>query len=295
MLKKLMYISFILLFAARVAAQQSYVIDSVCVGSNRTYRIDGEKGSTYEWHLKDMLGNEVTLTNPSGIPFTDITSPGDTVWGSEIDILWNTVDQFILSTYHFSVHGCDTLEHGYVRVFDLPEADAGNDQTVCTNEIITLSTATAGNYSSLLWTTSGDGTFNYNDRLHPTYYPGHQDSIAGSVELILTANGMALNETCTPVTDTVVIQFGGPKLDLAFTNLLCYNDNSGTIKANVSDGFAPYTYSWEGPGGYTSALDSVYGLAAGKYILTVTDDAGCVVIDSIAITEPDQLELTVTK
>lgn len=287
--RKLMYILLILLFAANLAAQESYVIDSVCVGSTRTYRIEGEKGSTYEWHLQDTLGNELTVSNSSGIPFKEINSEGDSIWGSDIEILWDVIDEFVLSTYQFSMHGCDTLEHGYVRVFDLPVVDAGDDQIVCDNQSIQLSTDTAWNYSSLLWTTSGDGTFDFEDQLHPTYYPGAQDSISGDVELILTANGIAQNGTCTPVLDTMVIQIGGPKVEFAFTNLLCYHDNSGTIKANVSDGIEPYTYAWSGPGGYTSAQNSIYNLAAGMYIVTVTDDTGCMVKDSIEITEPQEL------
>ena len=284
-----MYILFILLFAASAAAQESYVIDSVCVGANRTYRIDGEKGSTYEWHLKDINENELTLTNPSGTPFIDVITPGDTVWGSETDILWDVTGEFVLSTYQFSEHGCDTLEHGYVKVFDLPDADAGDDQVVCTDGVVNLTTDNAWNYSSLLWTTLGDGTFNFTDQLHPTYYPGYQDSIAGSVELVLTANGMALNSTCTPAIDTMVIQIGSPQVDLVSANLLCYNDNSGTIKVNITEGFGPYSIAWTGPNGFTSSKDSIYNLAAGMYIVTITDDAGCEVTDSVEITEPEEL------
>ena len=71
-----MYIWLFILLATGLAAQETYVIDSVCVGANRDYRIDGEKGSTYDWHIQDTLGNEIA--NPANVLFTDISAPGDT-------------------------------------------------------------------------------------------------------------------------------------------------------------------------------------------------------------------------
>ncbi|HNW53224.1 MAG TPA: hypothetical protein PKN21_03095, partial [Bacteroidales bacterium] len=51
----------ILLAVAYVAAGQGYVIDSVCRGAERHYRIDGETGSTYTWTLTDPSGHIITL------------------------------------------------------------------------------------------------------------------------------------------------------------------------------------------------------------------------------------------
>jgi len=42
-MKKLMYIFLFLLIAANVAAQADYVIDLVCSGTGRVYRIDTKK------------------------------------------------------------------------------------------------------------------------------------------------------------------------------------------------------------------------------------------------------------
>ncbi len=295
MLRKLMYILFILLMAANLAAQENYVIDSVCVGASRTYRIEGGNGSTYEWHLQDTSGNELTVSNSSGVLFKEVDSNGDSIWGSDIEIQWNDVGEFILSTFQYSVHGCDTLEYGYVKVFDLPVANAGDDIIACNGQPVTLLSDTAWNYSSILWTAPlGDGAFDDEYQLHPTYTPGYQDSINGRVELILTAEGMSLNGTCTPVTDTMVIQINNPQLDLAFTNLLCYHDSSGTIKANVSGGMEPYSYAWSGPDGYNAAQDSVFHLAAGMYFVVVTDANGCTATDSVEITEPDELLAEIT-
>jgi len=271
-----------------VAAQDPYVIDSVCVGADRDYRIDGESIlDTYEWFITDTFG--VTITSPSYIDFEVVNSLGDTTWGSEINYTWNDVGEFEILTLHYSEHGCDTFELGRVKVYEAPGVNAGVDQVVCSNEAIILSGDTAWNYSTILWETRGDGTFNFDDQLHPTYNQGTNDSIAGNVTLILTANGLAENGTCTPAIDSVFIQFSDPELSLISTDILCYNDSSGMIKVNVTGANPPYNFDWTGPDGYTASGDSIYGLASGKYIVTLIDAVGCTATDSVEITEPPEL------
>ncbi|MBK6281826.1 MAG: SprB repeat-containing protein [Draconibacterium sp.] len=72
-------------------------------------------------------------------------------------------------------------------------------------------------------------------------------------------------------------------------HLRCYNDNSGSVKAVVSNGNKPFKYKWTGPKGFTSTADSIFGLAAGEYIVNITDNLGCQSTDSIQITQPDEL------
>lgn len=62
---------------------------------------------------------------------------------------------------------------------------AGPDDETCTgSDYNCLGSAT--NFSSLLWLTSGDGTFDFPNAIEPTYTPGSQDSINGDVTLTLT-------------------------------------------------------------------------------------------------------------
>jgi pimeloyl-ACP methyl ester carboxylesterase len=68
----------------------------------------------------------------------------------------------------------------------LPTAFAGDDATTVENESFQVS-ATAGNYSSLLWQTSGDGSFDDASLLNPVYYPGTEDVRSSTVVLRLVA------------------------------------------------------------------------------------------------------------
>lgn len=57
----------------------------------------------------------------------------------------------------------------------------------------------------------------------------------------------------------------------------------GTASVVVNGGTAPYTYSWS-PGSMTTS--SVSGLCAGTYTITVTDNTGGTVVNSVTIAEP---------
>ena len=65
-----------------------------------------------------------------------------------------------------------------------------------------------------------------------------------------------------------------------------YGGSDGSIDVTVTGGTPSYTYSWTGPGSFTSALKDITGLEAGTYILNVTDANGCVSSISVTISQP---------
>jgi hypothetical protein len=75
-----------------------------------------------------------------------------------------------------------------VTVNPPPSAVAGIDSTVCVQAIQFPVSGTASNYSTVMWTTSGDGTFGSATLLNTEYIPGTGDHTNGSVDLTLTAS-----------------------------------------------------------------------------------------------------------
>lgn len=70
-------------------------------------------------------------------------------------------------------------------------------------------------------------------------------------------------------------------------NVSCYGEYDGELGIVASGGIAPYTYDWNPGVGNT---DTIVGLGAGNYELTVTDINGCTsTISNYLITEPDSL------
>ena len=82
----------------------------------------------------------------------------------------------------------------------LPQVSAGEDQTICEDHLIQL-TASASNYSSLLWTTSGDGSFNDPSIPDAVYTPGSNDLANGNVNLEIEINPIA---PCTGVANDFI-------------------------------------------------------------------------------------------
>lgn len=84
---------------------------------------------------------------------------------------------------------------------------AGPDDESCENEPYQC-LGTATNQSSVLWLTSGDGTFDFEDILQPQYNPGPLDIENGSVNLTLTIVDVAGEEFEDEMTLTLL---GGPE------------------------------------------------------------------------------------
>ncbi|MFO8130222.1 MAG: PKD domain-containing protein, partial [Bacteroidales bacterium] len=87
------------------------------------------------------------------------------------------------------------------------------------------------------------------------------------------------------VTESIEILQPAAPLSVSFTHpdTVCYGASNGWATAEVGGGTQPYYYEWSsGTGVYT---DSIYNLPAGTYSLTVTDDNGCILTDSIVIHE----------
>ena len=51
-------------------------------------------------------------------------------------------------------------------------------------------------------------------------------------------------------------------------------ESDGSINITMDEGAPPYTYSWTGPGSFTSSSEDITELEPGVYYLTVTDDEG---------------------
>jgi gliding motility-associated-like protein len=101
--------------------------------------------------------------------------------------------------------------------------------------------------------------------------------------------------SCVTAIDTVITT---PASDISiikeFTDLKCFNDSSGSIEVkSVSNGSAPYVYNWTGPNGYTSSSEDITNLAAGVYVLSLTDNNLCTLDnDSTIVLEPDTVSIT---
>ncbi|MCW5521206.1 cadherin-like domain-containing protein, partial [Aureitalea sp. L0-47] len=101
---------------------------------------------------------------------------------------------------------------------------------------------------------------------------------AGVYTVSVTIDGTV----CDPVSQSVTINEPATAVNVTATstNESGPGSGDGTATANPSGGTPPYTYSWS-PGGQTT--QTITGLTAGTYTVTVTDDNGCTATTSTTV------------
>jgi len=73
-----------------------------------------------------------------------------------------------------------------------------------------------------------------------------------------------------------------------FTNVVCNGGSTGSASATPNYGITPYTYSWS-PSSQTT--QTVTGLSAGTYTVTVTDHGGCTATETAIVKQPQTLSV----
>lgn len=189
--------------------------DRIVCASENLIQINGsaQNYSQIQW----ITSGTGSFSNPGSLTTTYTFSPADKAAGQIFLILKATGRGRCLGELTF-----DTL---VVTLSPLPVANAGEDEEICAGEVVTLD-GTAGNYSSVLWTTSGDGVFSNPSVLNPVYSPGPQDRSNGSVVLTLKAMGAAPCQT-QMFSDQKEVQIHPlPTAILSGDNTICEGESS---------------------------------------------------------------------
>ncbi|KAF0204275.1 MAG: hypothetical protein FD170_593 [Bacteroidetes bacterium] len=139
--------------------------------------------------------------------------------------------------------------------------EAGIDQTICENGNATMS-ATASGYVSLLWTTSGTGSFNNATVEDPIYTPSASDIVNGSVVLTLTATAAT---GCPQVSDFMTLTIASsPEADAGSDATVCQG-TAYTVNDATASNYLSLLWTEDGLGSLTNAtgLTPTYTPTAG--------------------------------
>ena len=111
---------------------------------------------------------------------------------------------------------------------------------------------------------------------------------AGIYEVIITdANDCSIDQSIeVEATEAILVEV------MDIQNNLCNGDNTGSIDLEIEGGTAPYNYTWNNlNSGNTLTIDAptAEALAAGNYLIEITDATGCSENIEVAIEEPNAL------
>lgn len=114
----------------------------------------------------------------------------------------------------------------------------------------------------------------------------------------LNPTGLAAGNYTATITDAVgcsitrsisLTQPDALALSVTITDATCNISPDGAIDLSVTGGCPGYTYSWVGPGNYTSTSEDALAIRSGVYTVTVTDTMGCSTSASFTVGTLDNL------
>ena len=212
--------------------------------------------TTYTVTVTSAIGCTATASatvTVNSLPVPTITANPDTVCsGSNTKLtatgggtyMWNTggtmavITQYPTTTTTYAVtventNGCTASDDIVVGVIPLPSVYAGPAQSICYSNSVNVVSATAANYASLKWTTSGNGHFNNSAILLPVYKPGTTDIADSTVTLTLTAYAK-----CDTVSSSFVVTITNHPSVIVGSNPTICMGSSATLSASGGNSYA---------------------------------------------------------
>ncbi|MFT7612127.1 MAG: gliding motility-associated-like protein, partial [Parvicellaceae bacterium] len=268
-------------------------------GSNDT--ITGLQTGTYYVLVTDTNGCAITdsiqINDPTLLTMTtatfDVLCNGDTSGFASASGSGGTIPY----SYSWSNGDLDSLannlgEGSYVvTITDLNGCSI--DSTLTVNRLTFLQVSMSQTDVSCNGSSNGEGIGTPTGGTLPYTYlwtNADADSIANGI----TAGSYGLTVTdgngCTVTDNVTIIEPQSLSVSFTQTDVSCNSGSDGQGSGLVSGGTLPYSYLWSSGSTDSTSL----GLIAGTYTLTTTDAQGCVLIDSITITEPPVLDQSFT-
>ncbi|NVO21442.1 MAG: gliding motility-associated C-terminal domain-containing protein, partial [Bacteroidetes bacterium] len=136
----------------------------------------------------------------------------------------------------------DTME---LTIFPNPSVNAGPDTAICGALPFIPALAAATGADSILWTSSGTGTFDNPNLLHPTYTPGDSDLLNGSVSLSITAFGYG---NCGIQSDNLILYLIQPVSAYAGADTTACSNSPITLNGAAASNFLSLLWTHNGMG-----------------------------------------------
>jgi hypothetical protein len=231
---------------------------TICAGSDVTLNSFAQNQDSLQW----VTAGDGTFEDQNAARSDYYIGPQDIANGS-----------VLLTVTAFSDFGCpESSDEVMLTIASPATVEAGEPIETCNAEPILLS-ASASGFSSLLWTTSGTGTFDNNSILDASYTPSTADIESGTVEITLNVSGVA---PCSDVADALTLTFHQPaQVNAGEDFSIC---SGQTISLNAAgSGYETIEWSSGGDGQFsaTNTLVTTYtpgadDLAAGGVSFVIT-------------------------
>ncbi len=183
----------------------------------------------------------------------------------------------VILTLHIDGITVDITDEVQLIIHKQPTIYAGEDASICIGDVFEVQNAEADHFNSVLWESTGSGTFDNPQSLNPIYIPGDEDYENGNVLLSVVAYGF---ETCPSAMDSFELHFNVlPSAEIAGSQEICLGE-SAVITFNLT-GEAPWIINLSNEIEAIEVPSSPYTwqvfpeVTTTYRLLSVTDGNGC--------------------
>lgn len=255
----------LLLMVVKSASAQAPVADfdipvgSFCEGSSVNFADSSSNlPNTWTWYFQGASPDTSVVQHPSGV-------------------MYSSAGSYAVTLIVSNGGGADTLTK-FITINPNPSLSIIATNSICNGSNDGTATAVAGGGVSpytYLWGPGGE-TVGAIANLSP-----------GNYTLAITdANGCSASDLAT-ITEPTPLNVSSNTSDPA-----CNGSSDGQITALVTGGVSPYTYAWDSP--LIETTQTVTGLAAGSYGVTITDNNGCSIYDNKTLIDPNLISINMS-
>jgi len=225
----------------------------VCAGDTVQFQVPFMDNTYYQWNI--TFGNIIDTANN----VITVVFPGGGA---------GTVSVFALNK-------CGSANGTYnFNVLTKPNVTAYSDTTLCVNVPVTLSAQS--NALTYDWFAGANQV-------------GSGQNIVVTPQVTTTYTVVVTDANGCKQRDSVVVSlFDLPVPDYVLTEEKCFGDDTGSATVTVTGGLPPFLYAWATPPPQTGTTAS--NLPQGTYQLSITDNLGCIFLDTIEIVGPDTFD-----
>ncbi|MES2139571.1 MAG: gliding motility-associated C-terminal domain-containing protein [Bacteroidota bacterium] len=253
----------------------------------------------------------VTITEPfsslnaSIIAQTNVLCMGDSTGNATVTATggsgnysysWNTIPVqtsatatgLIAGSYSVTVKDNNGCAIPVIKIVIITEPSTGLSASITSQTNVLCYEEKTG--VSIVTATGGSGSYSYLWNTVPAQIGATAINLsAGSYTVLVKDNNGCLRPV---IAEFIITQPTGILSATAISpyfntsNISCNGGSNGSINLTINGGTMPYTFSWTGPGTYSSPAENPNGLGAGVYNVNVTDKNGCLTKTTITLVEP---------
>ncbi len=258
---------FMLLHISPAAIVSANHNDTICSGT--TYTMLGSYGGS---------ATSVTWTTSGTGTFNNPASPGAIYTPSAADIAAGGVN--LTLTTNDPPGPCPALlDVMYLGISPAVVISAGPDDVMCSNTLYTTQGSFSGGATSVLWTTSGTGTFNNPTLATPVYTPSAADISNSVVVLTITSNDPY--GPCPALSDAMNLTINPATTSNAGADATICATSQITLSGSVGGGATNMTWTTSGTGTFDNTT-----IGNATYTPSAADDANLSVTLYLTTNDP---------